>query len=155
MGMYNYVEYKTVCPVCSRVISRFQTKDGDNLFMVTVKPNTVSNFYSSCACGHWLEFTRNGDGQFVRTVARMGDDDYSILPEYQIAVTIDSSDDKFLSMPESLRNQSNLLAEYKTALTAAKEVLEFYARTPTLELLQDAGSKATNVIKQIKDVLGQ
>ena len=57
MGMFNYVNYECVCPVCHAKVDGFQTKDGE-LQLDTVEPTSVPNFYSTCGkCGCWLELT--------------------------------------------------------------------------------------------------
>lgn len=59
MGMFNWVEYECECPKCGEFVAGFQTKDGDDLVLATLKPEDVDNFYSDCAdCGTWVEFTR-------------------------------------------------------------------------------------------------
>ena len=68
MGMFNYVDYEMICPVCYNKISEFQTKDGE-LELKTVKPHEVTNFYTTCpVCGCWIEFTAKGPATFVMVV---------------------------------------------------------------------------------------
>lgn len=57
MGMFDYVVFEVPCPNCGKTVKGFQSKDGDCL-METVKPWTVSNFYTSCTCGTWIEYRR-------------------------------------------------------------------------------------------------
>lgn len=69
--MFNTVAYTCSCPVCSAHVGDFQTKDGELLLlMLTVAPRSVSNFYAPCnACGTWIEFMRDADGDFIRMVS--------------------------------------------------------------------------------------
>ena len=88
MGMFNYVDFECVCPVCHSKVDGFQTKDGD-LRLDTVKPKSVSNFYAPCRkCGCWIEFTRNDDGKFVRTVDGKIGDKTQTMPEHTKVVRI-------------------------------------------------------------------
>ena len=57
MGMFNWVKFKMKCPHCGKSVANFQTKDGDSS-MTEVDWWTVSNFYTSCECGLWIEFHR-------------------------------------------------------------------------------------------------
>jgi len=44
MGMFDWVNYECVCPVCHNKVDGFQSDE-------------VDNFYSSCrVCGAWIEF---------------------------------------------------------------------------------------------------
>ena len=47
MGMFDYVNYECVCPVCKSKVDEFQTKSSGCLLDV-LEPVDVSNFYSSC-----------------------------------------------------------------------------------------------------------
>ena len=68
MGMFDYIDYECVCPVCHNKVDSFQSKHGI-CELETLKPQEVNNFYSSCKkCGCWLEFTRVCDYSFTRTV---------------------------------------------------------------------------------------
>jgi len=89
MGIFNCVDFECTCPVCHHKVDDFQTKDGD-LSMATVKPKSVSNFYAPCGkCGCWIEFTRNNDGEFVRTVEGKSDrGKRQAMPKYQKVVSI-------------------------------------------------------------------
>jgi C4-type Zn-finger protein len=56
MGLYNYVNFETTCPVCQAMIKQFQTKEGEcNMDMVDF--NQVNNFYAICPnCQTFVEF---------------------------------------------------------------------------------------------------
>lgn len=59
MGMFDYVNYECVCPICHHKVDEFQTKDGTPALQ-TVNPEDVDYFYNTCPfCGVWIEFTRN------------------------------------------------------------------------------------------------
>lgn len=59
MGLFNYVNHRMPCPTCGQMLTDFQTKDGDDLYMHTVEPFTVSNFYALChQCRTWVEYNR-------------------------------------------------------------------------------------------------
>ena len=58
MGMFNHVSFEMPCPICSKSLQEWQTKDG-NLTMETVPPLSVNNFYTYCdKCKKWIEFNR-------------------------------------------------------------------------------------------------
>ena len=92
MGMFDYVNFECVCPVCKSKVDGFQTKDGDCVLDV-VEPTEVSNFYSSCGkCGCWIDYTakpvkltnfiQTVKGKHNKTVGRV------ILHEHTKEVTI-------------------------------------------------------------------
>lgn len=57
MGMFDYVNYECVCPVCGEDVTGFQSKSG-GCMMDTKEAHEVNNFYSTCeGCDCWLEFT--------------------------------------------------------------------------------------------------
>ena len=61
MGMFDYVDFECICPLCKSKVTGFQSKDGacmlDNL-----KIWDVRNFYSHCSgCWLWIEFKRYGN----------------------------------------------------------------------------------------------
>ena len=54
MGMFDYVKYECVCPVCKNKVDGFQTKDKECILDV-VEPQSVDNFYTHCqTCGVWV-----------------------------------------------------------------------------------------------------
>ena len=57
MGMFDYVNFKMVCPSCGTETSNFQSKDG-KCWLETVEPDAVDEFYTMCSCGTWIEFSR-------------------------------------------------------------------------------------------------
>jgi hypothetical protein len=64
MGMYDYVTYKSKCPVCETDIHEFQSKDGDCLLEV-IDISTVENFYTICdnpMCESWIEYKNSKKG---------------------------------------------------------------------------------------------
>ena len=68
MGMYDKIYYECVCPVCHKKVTGFQSKSG-GCMLDELKPSNVDNFYSECdTCGCWVEFHKNGEGKFRRTV---------------------------------------------------------------------------------------
>jgi len=68
MGMFDYVDYECVCPVCHSKVEGFQSKDHD-CTLATLDPCQVSNFYSSCdKCGCWIDFKGKPATNFTRTV---------------------------------------------------------------------------------------
>lgn len=58
MGMFDYVNFKMNCPKCGDEVLGFQSKDA-HCMLEKVDPVSVNNFYSNCACGHWIELSRN------------------------------------------------------------------------------------------------
>ena len=73
MGMFDYVKYGCICPVCKNKVDGFQSKDGEcALDLVSV--SDVDNFYTHCQCGVWIEFNRVNKVDFKRTVAGEGHD---------------------------------------------------------------------------------
>jgi hypothetical protein len=58
VGMFDYINYECVCPVCRSKVTGFQSKGGD-CQLDTLEPQQVSRFYSSCGnCGCWINFDR-------------------------------------------------------------------------------------------------
>lgn len=58
MGMFDDVNFVTVCPQCGARMDGFQSKDLD-CQLDRVEPDSLVNFYSSChGCNTWVEFTR-------------------------------------------------------------------------------------------------
>lgn len=58
MGMFDYVNYECVCPVCHSKVDGFQSKDGE-CQLEKVAPESVDNFYAPCGkCGCWIELNR-------------------------------------------------------------------------------------------------
>lgn len=56
MGMFNWVQYETVCPNCGEALLEWQTKDGQDLLLPTLQPEQVSRFYTICPkCGKWID----------------------------------------------------------------------------------------------------
>lgn len=56
MGMFDYVNFETKCPVCGNILKGFQTKDAGN-DLECVEFWEVDKFYDSCEiCGTWVEF---------------------------------------------------------------------------------------------------
>ena len=69
MGMFDYIDYECICPVCRDKLSVFQSKDKYAPECRTFKPQDVDNFYTSCnKCGCRLEFYRVDKEKFRRTV---------------------------------------------------------------------------------------
>jgi DNA polymerase II large subunit len=61
VGMFDDIKYKTNCPVCSCVVTGFQSKDGD-CFLNLLSPLEVLNFYSSCDnCGPRIVTGKQGN----------------------------------------------------------------------------------------------
>jgi hypothetical protein len=57
MGMFDYVKFECECPDCGCPVTEFQSKDGE-CDMVTLLPEDVKNFYTSCPCCKlWIEFS--------------------------------------------------------------------------------------------------
>lgn len=57
MGMFAYVRYEANCFECGEKIAHnWQTKDPDELYLQTVEPREVRNFYALCECGAWNEY---------------------------------------------------------------------------------------------------
>lgn len=53
--MFDYVDYKTLCPKCGTDVGDFQSKDGP-CTMNTLEPKDVRHFYSSCnSCHTWID----------------------------------------------------------------------------------------------------
>jgi len=56
MGMFDWVDFRTLCPKCSLPLSGFQSKDGPCKLRILL-PWTVSRFYTTCeTCGQWVEY---------------------------------------------------------------------------------------------------
>lgn len=55
--MFDRVQFEEPCPHCGKVLTDWQSKSGE-CFMLWVKPWQVDNFYTSCDCGTWVEYTR-------------------------------------------------------------------------------------------------
>jgi hypothetical protein len=49
MGMFDYVDFKMQCPVCSRQLE-FQTKDREEKNLEWVGYKLIKNFYAYCGC---------------------------------------------------------------------------------------------------------
>ena len=57
MGMFDYIKYKMKCPHCGKMITEFQSKDGDCM-LGRLNFWEVEEFYNYCdECGTWIEFT--------------------------------------------------------------------------------------------------
>lgn len=70
MGMFDYVKYECVCPICQGDVDGFQSKDNECVLDV-VQVKDVDNFYTSCdKCGCWIEFTRIDEFNFKRVVEK-------------------------------------------------------------------------------------
>ena len=68
MGMFDWVNYETICPVCWSKVDGFQTKDTDCV-LAEVDPCKTAYFYSSCKkCGCWLEFMKLNYITFRRSI---------------------------------------------------------------------------------------
>lgn len=72
MGMFNWVNFETKCPVCGRTLENFQTKDAKNN-LDCLKFYEVDNFYNDCECGTWVEFNLKKEVREKFTI-----DDYEI-----------------------------------------------------------------------------
>lgn len=60
MGMFDWVDFTTKCPKCSKLVEGFQSKEGP-CELYTIKPWQLSNFYAGCdGCGAWIEYSHNG-----------------------------------------------------------------------------------------------
>lgn len=93
MGMFDWINFKTACPTCATPVSGFQSKDA-GCEMVTLEPEDVDNFYSSCdKCGTWVEFSREPE----RRVPRPD----SLTEEQVLALGFEKS---FRSKKEGVRN---------------------------------------------------
>ena len=57
MGMFDDVHFEMDCPKCGAHLNSFQSKSG-HCELDTVEPDGLGNFYSSCRCGAWIEFSR-------------------------------------------------------------------------------------------------
>ena len=56
MGMYDYINFSTKCPLCEAVVEGFQSKDSERV-LATLDFWEVDNFYSSCKnCHAWIEY---------------------------------------------------------------------------------------------------
>jgi len=64
MGMFDYVIIRTECPFCRKMITGFQTKDGNQNFD-KLTPEQVNRFYTTCPnCRKWVEFNRKVSGEY-------------------------------------------------------------------------------------------
>lgn len=62
MGMFDWVDFETKCPICGEKVTGFQSQDGECSF-ATLKVTDVRSFYSSCdACDTWIEFVKEKCG---------------------------------------------------------------------------------------------
>jgi len=57
MGMFDWVHFEMDCPLCGSKITGFQSKDG-KCDLMTIEPDDVEDFYSSCKCGAWVQFSK-------------------------------------------------------------------------------------------------
>ena len=56
MGVFDWVNFKALCPNCGMEVTGWQTKS-TNCSLVTVTPAEAGNWYSSCSeCGLWIEY---------------------------------------------------------------------------------------------------
>lgn len=56
---FDYVNYKTDCPVCGNEVNDFQTKD-TGCWFEKIEYWQCDNFYASCEyCNTWIEFKLN------------------------------------------------------------------------------------------------
>ncbi len=67
MGMFDYVTYNCVCPVCHNEISEFQTKS-ENCVLEYLDTSQCDYFYGYCDCGSQLHFSRVEINKFLRKV---------------------------------------------------------------------------------------
>lgn len=68
MGMFDWIDYECVCPICRSKVDGFQSKDGV-CELEHLKPQDVEEFYSSCKkCGSWLEFEKEKPNKYRLTV---------------------------------------------------------------------------------------
>lgn len=70
MGMFDWINYECVCPVCHGKVDGFQSKD-NHCTLASLQPNDVDSFYSDCGkCGCWIEFERENEGseKFLRKI---------------------------------------------------------------------------------------
>jgi len=85
MGMFDYVKYECVCPVCGDSVDGFQTKDKDCILDL-IQPQEVSNFYTHClSCDMWIEFDRVSSTSFKMTIEG---NDRNIIEEHTKIVGI-------------------------------------------------------------------
>ena len=85
MGMFDYINYECVCPVCKNKIDGFQSKDSDCVLDM-LETEEVNNFYKLCDfCGVWVEFFRTGENKFMRTVEGKVNEK---IPKYEKEVKI-------------------------------------------------------------------
>ena len=92
MGMYHWIDFECVCPVCKNKAEFFQSKDGENLDLCceVLSPTQVNNFYTSCGgCGCWLEFTKNKEGKYTRVVTSKRDNWKKPLNQYTKVFKLD------------------------------------------------------------------
>ena len=88
MGMFDYVDYECVCPVCKSKVSGFQSKDGDCM-METLNPLSLHSFYTSCEqCGCWIQFNSKPTNNYVRTVIGKESGKEKVLTEHTKEVHI-------------------------------------------------------------------
>lgn len=59
MSLFDYVDFKCRCPNCNRMVTGFQSKDGDCM-LNKVNISHVRSWNAKCICGTWLEFERYG-----------------------------------------------------------------------------------------------
>ena len=58
MGLYDHVDYECKCPTCNKLLTDWQTKDG-NSCLNTVDFLGIRRFYALCdTCKTWVEFIR-------------------------------------------------------------------------------------------------
>ncbi len=62
MGMFDWVNFEMHCPKCGRLVNDFQSKDF-NCSLITIDPTMITDMYSMCSCGHWIELARHFNKQ--------------------------------------------------------------------------------------------
>ena len=134
MGMFDYVDFECICPVCLNHVTGFQTKDKYNV-LETVKPQELCNFYTTCdKCGSWIEFTRNEEGRFVRYVY---DKQNNQLKEYdKLIITLQKSGNKYTDILKKETSDLPIVAY----IYADKIVLETPNCTVSLDNMYEAFS---------------
>jgi phage FluMu protein Com len=56
MGMFDYVNYEAPCIKCGKLLTEFQSKDGE-CYLKRLEPKDVRRFYTSCdECKTWNEY---------------------------------------------------------------------------------------------------
>ena len=64
--MFDYVKFDALCVNCKKLLSSFQSKDGE-CQLLTITPESLRGgcFYAECECGAWNEYLVSANGHKI------------------------------------------------------------------------------------------